>query len=215
MKINIITPCTRPNNLFLLFQSIIKGVTSTDDITWYIIYDGGKITEEQCFDFTKLKVPSYLNIFTKIFEDSCSVFGNSQRNQALNQISDGWVYFLDDDNVLHPKLFSTIKEQLKIEKKSVFIFNQFFNFQKKRIRHAAIDKIKEGYIDTAQFLINYSIIRYRRWKKEVFNADGSFIREILELHRNEFRILNSTLAYYNGANDKTIKDALGIKELIA
>ena len=95
-----------PHNLFLLFQSIIKGTSSTDDIFWFIIYDGGKIVADDYFDFTTLEIPNHLKIIIDIFEDPHSVAGNGQRNCAIMKITDGWVYFLDDDNLLHPEMFS-------------------------------------------------------------------------------------------------------------
>ena len=194
MKINIVTPCTRPDNLRLLFQSITK-IPSTDDVTWYIVYDGRKIVSEDYFDFTKLEIPSHLKIIILTFSSSRSIGGNDQRNCALRHITSGWVYFLDDDTLLHPKLFPSVKKQLEIEDKSGFIFSQLF--KKNRVRRVSIGKIKEGYIDTGQYLLNYSIIGYRHWQTALLGADGAFIREILELHKDKIKILDCVLSYYN------------------
>jgi glycosyltransferase involved in cell wall biosynthesis len=145
-------------------------------------------------------VAANVKINTEIHFNKWSVSGNSQRNRALDQIKDGWVYFLDDDNILHPQLFPVIKTELhKKQCIKVFIFRQYFDYDKNVIRAATPSKVKAQSIDAAQFLVNASVIGFLdRWRKETYYSDGSFISAIVAKNNPyDFMFLSGILCYYN------------------
>jgi hypothetical protein len=95
----LVTPCSRPENLDRIKESI-----QFDKIEkWYIVYDNTK------FEFSE----RYKND-PKIVEiechDSNGISGNQFRNKALDVISSthkgGFVYFVDDDNIVHSNFWN-------------------------------------------------------------------------------------------------------------
>ena len=44
------------------------------------------------------------------FHDDKSVVGHAQRNTAIERISGGHVYFLDDDTIMHPDFWNELKK---------------------------------------------------------------------------------------------------------
>ena len=115
-KIFIITPCSRTSNLKKIKKSI-----NFDKITkWLIVYDLKRIKNR------KRNFSNNKNILEMFCFDKNSISGNSQRNFALDYLNrkndkNFFIYFLDDDNILH-KNFDKIID--KIEKKKIYTFDQ-------------------------------------------------------------------------------------------
>ena len=42
------------------------------------------------------------------FGVSGGISGNPQRNAAINQVNSGLIYFLDDDNIIHPNFWEIV-----------------------------------------------------------------------------------------------------------
>ena len=114
-KIFIITPCSRTSNLKKIKKSI-----NFDKITkWLIVYDLKRIKNR------KRNFSNNKNILEMFCFDKNSISGNSQRNFALDYLNrkndkNFFIYFLDDDNILH-KNFDKIID--KIEKKKIYTFD--------------------------------------------------------------------------------------------
>ena len=99
-KITIITPCSRIHNLPMLYESI-----KFDKIhKWIIVYD--TTVNSYCHSFIHSE---------QIIEVDCKsslngVVGNTQRNYALSLVEDdNYIYFLDDDNIIHPDFWKIIE----------------------------------------------------------------------------------------------------------
>jgi hypothetical protein len=164
MFLNIITPCSRPENLTEIKNSIN---IPTTNCRWIVVIDGVE----------PLLKPSFPN-FPEIYwhQEDGSIVGNAQRNFALDLIfisvrhENEYVYFLDDDTTLHPELWNTIKD----------LNNDFIHFDQatkdgiKRIGgHVAMNKIDSGSV-----LISWNLIDDKRWVKDKYAADGLFILEV-------------------------------------
>ena len=179
-KMTIITPSIRPSNLLKVRESI--NFDYVDE--WIIVYDGNKINENpQLFksDSFHYKINEYL-----YKDEGCS--GNPQRNYALDNIKNEntFLYFLDDDNLIHPdlyKLFDIIDD------------NKFYTFdQKDRING---DYIEIYHIDTAMLLIDYNICKNIKWKFDLYNADGHYIKECYAQNKDKWVYINNSLCTYN------------------
>lgn len=95
--LNIITPCCRPQNLKSLFKSIQK--PKNTEVYWYIIYDLGiKVERDLPKQYNGINIIQH-------FSDKKSISGNNLRNWALDQITEGFVYLLDDDNIFNPNFW--------------------------------------------------------------------------------------------------------------
>ena len=136
-------------------------------------------------------------------KDKLSVSGNAQRNFALDYLNkkkdkNFFIYFLDDDNILHKNFYKVIQnlninnskliytfDQLR--KKKIFINNKFYVWKYN----------KNGYIDIAMFLPNFSLINKIRWVKKKYTADGDYIVKCMKRNKQKHKYLPMVGSHYN------------------
>jgi hypothetical protein len=175
-KITIITPCSRPENIKkikekLQFEYIDK---------WIIVYDGKYVNSIQGF--------SEPEINEHIFTDPISIKGTAQRNYGLSFVENGFIYFLDDDNIIHPDFYILLHF---IEDGKFYTFNQV---QKNRLLRG--NRIRVQAIDTSMFLIDSTLAKGILWKNNDVH-DGEYITEIHNNHRDKLVWINVILSFYN------------------
>jgi predicted O-methyltransferase YrrM len=177
-KMTIITPSYRVNNLVNLKNSINFNYVHE----WIIVYDGSKITNNPNLFTDYDKIKEYVH------KDLESISGNSQRNYALTKISntDTYIYYLDDDNIIHPSFYRLMNI---IDDGKIYTFNQF-----NRIKGNNINISK---IDTAMFLIYYELCKEVKWIKNLYSADGRYIKECYEKNKDKHIYVDNDLCYYN------------------
>lgn len=187
-KISIITPCTRPENLFRIKESIPFEYVHE----WIIVYDESKISNPHLFQDNKIKEYSCKN--------NNSINGNAQRNYGLDHLTgDTYVYFLDDDNIIHPQFHTLIQT---IEPKRIYTFDQKRppdEFPYKDILTG--NEIGMFQIDTSMFLVDSSLCKYIRWVVDEYAADAIFIVECYSNHPKQWIYVNQVLSYYNYLNN--------------
>ena len=117
--LSIITPCSRPQNLSRIWPSIPQGSQ------WLIVRDAADDTE----------VPGELKSAPGV-EVHCLAgggrWGNAQRNLGLSLADRDYVYFLDDDNVMHPALPALLAEHA--ESRRILVVNQHFKDGRLRLK---------------------------------------------------------------------------------
>lgn len=181
--LHIITPCSRPYNLMEVGKSIPLDIPCK----WWIIFD---------MDGENLVLPERFIKETKVeTKFKClkgGVSGNLQRNYALDKINDGWVYFLDDDNIIHPNFEKAYKSLVLTDYKGM-IFGQQLETQKRIPRP---DYIKTCFVDQAQFILKRELIGDLRYIQR-YEADGIFIETLYKKHSEEILITEEILSYYN------------------
>lgn len=200
MKKNLylITPCSRIDNLIKLKKSIDFNQIKK----WIIVYDS-KVIKDKKKLFSKHK--SINEFFLK---DEASVSGNSQRNFALKYLNkkknkNFFIYFLDDDNILHKNFYKIIKNLNKDKVKYIYTFDQlrkqkiFINNKFQYIKVLKGDTIKTGYIDIAMFLPNFSLINNIRWIKKKYTADGDYIVKCMKKNKKKHRYIPLVGCHYN------------------
>lgn len=199
----IITPCSRPENLPRISESI-----DLKTCRWFIVFDAETVPE------TCLLYPNTVYLAIK-----GGISGNMQRNRALDEIpSPAWVYILDDDNILHPAFIKSITRLIKShQKRRAFVFSQDVIHQH-RIRHITPNRISVGNIkllyitlrqghitpnrismgniDQAQYIIHTDLIGTYRYE-QTYTADGTFVENIYKIYPKKFLITKQILAYYN------------------
>ena len=175
-KITIITACSRPENI-----KIIKDSLNFDYIDkWIIVYDGKKVENIQGINQPQIK--------EHIFTDQESIKGTAQRNYALTFVENGFIYFLDDDNFIHPNFYLLLHF---VELGKFYTFNQENN---KQILKG--NKIQLRKIDTSMFLIDYALTNGHLWKNDDLH-DGKYISTINFFYPDKWVWINETLSYYN------------------
>jgi len=173
-KITIITPSYRVDNLPKLKDSI--NFDYVDE--WIIVYDGTKIKQNPEL-FTDPKIKEF------VFEGD-GISGNPQRNHALTKVNnqDTILYYLDDDNIVHPDLYNLLKI---IDNTKLYTFNQLDRLKGNNVRIGAID--------TAMVLVPYSICKDELWIPSRYDADGYYISVCYSKCDSIF--VDNDLCYYN------------------
>lgn len=165
LKVDIITPCSRPELLKEIKKTIPK------ECNWIIVYDLG-LEPENIGDVEIKSVDK-------------SIFGNNLRNIGLDITSADWVYFLDDDNIIHPDWWDTVKE-LEVDDHEMINWGQLLKDDSVRLLPARNPKV--GNIDTACFMVKNT---EKRWNENEYVADGLFA----SIHKPY--IINEYICYYN------------------
>ena len=177
MYLNIITPCSRPENLHQISKSIN---IPKENYRWIIIFDSLTLPKK---DYIPDNCEYYL------CKDSKSVSGNGQRNLALDLVKKGHIYFNDDDTLLHPNLWENIKEY-----NSDFI--SFIQVNKDGSVRLKGDNINVSYIDSHNFIISYKILDDNRFIIDKYDADGYFAKKCFENSKIK-KYINKPLSIYN------------------
>lgn len=173
-KITIITPSIRPNNLLKVKESINFDYLHQ----WIIVYDGKKIKENPKLFPDESKIKEYLH-------QSPGNSGNPQRNFALNLLEEGYIYYLDDDNLVHPDLYKLLE---------IINLGKMYTFNQPERRG---DRLEVNFIDTAMVLIDYKLCKNIRWNLDEYNADGIYINECYSKNKDQWIYVNNVLSYFN------------------
>jgi len=177
MFINIITPCSRPDNIKKIFKSICIPL---QNYHWYIVMD---------MDFIPANLPVSSNITYIPYRDVNSLAGNSQRNFALELISDDYVYFLDDDTIMHSDFWNTLNGC----QSDIIVFNQAFKDGSLRLFGGHVGP---NVVDTGNVLMRRDIIGNIRWDVKNYNADGYFLMDVNKMTKSK-KYIPKILSYYN------------------
>lgn len=183
MFFELVTPCIRPQNLSAIAASI---PVPSGHFRWWIVLDGVDLPaglEQQ------LPVEAVVLQHT----DPASVSGNAQRNHALDAMGNRaghWVYFLDDDTLMHPDWWSVISAGAPADMIS-------FGLQRTNgTTYTSGFASRRGTTDTGNHLFHRPFIGDRRWSLSAYGADGEFIEGMAE-QKGLRRIINRGLGLYN------------------
>jgi hypothetical protein len=177
MFLNIITPCSRPENLHTISKSIN---IPKENYKWIVVFDSKEFPSKDL-------IPS--NCVTFLHTNPQSTVGHSQRNFALDIIKNGHVYMNDDDTIIHPKLWDHIKN----------LNNDFISFSQ-AFKHGELrlvgDNIQVGHIDSHNFIVSRDLIGEDRWSVNKYDADGYFASSMFSKSTNSI-FINKILSIYN------------------
>ena len=177
MKLNIITPCSRPENLHLISKSIN---IPKENYRWIVVFDFDELPNKEL-------IPDNCEVY--LHRNPMSIAGHSQRNYAIDLINEGYVYSNDDDTLLHPDLWENIKD----------IDADFISFSQSN-KHNSLrligNVIRVGHIDSHNFIVSRNIIGNTRFQIEKYDADGYFATECYDKSTNKI-FINKILSVYN------------------
>ena len=181
-KLTIITPSYRVQNLLELKKSI--DFDYVDE--WIIVYDGSKISHNPNLFKHNSKIKEYVY-------NGEGISGNPQRNYALSKITNPntILYYLDDDNILHPKIYNLLDI---MDNTKIYTFNQENRTKGSRIKG---NKIEIGYIDTAMVIVPFNLCNDKTWIIDIYQADGYYIKECYEKNKDNHIFVDNNLCYYN------------------
>lgn len=166
----IITPCARPSNLRVIRTSL----SSMHDWVWVIVYS----TKPDVFQFAE--DPRIHEVWCGLRgkdDHEGSTYGNMERNYGISLIppsSEAYVYFLDDDNLVHPYFWSTVYPVLQRGVADFITFDQQRTLT--QVLRGPVGKVY--HMDTAMFVSRRSLVGDVRWRLWRYDADGLFAEEM-------------------------------------
>jgi len=176
MFLNIITPCSRPQNLKKIAESIN---IPRENYRWIVVFDSETLPDKSLIPENCEAYP-HKNPFSKV--------GNAQRNFALDLIETGHVYFNDDDTLMHPELWDNIKD----------LDNDFISFYQE-LKNGTLrlrGRVMLAHIDSHNYVTRYDLIGNTRWVLNRYDADGVFAIECHRKSKNHI-IIHKVLSTYN------------------
>lgn len=179
MIINIITPCSRPENLHEISKSIN---IPKENYRWIVVFDLDELPNNKL-------IPDNCEVY--LHRNEKSIVGHSQRNFALDLIKEGYVYMNDDDTVIHPKLWENIKDLTED-------FISFYQENKFGIVRLLGD-VGIGKIDSHNFVVSNDIIGNTRFIINKYDADGYFAVECFNKSKTKINV-HKILSTYNLLN---------------
>lgn len=149
MILHVVTAITRPENLPRICSSLSAGcVHARCDLVWHWRHD---------------------------FEHA-HVGGQKPKNDALDVIKDGWVWFLDDDTLADariPSIVASFDDRVEVD---AFVVSQ--RRADGYVLAAGAEHVRVGSIDIGQAIIRRSAIGTQRIP-ETYVGDGVFLEAVL------------------------------------
>ena len=182
--LTIITPCSRPANLPELKASIQRmRCYQKSAVRWVIVHDANDD------EF----IPCIGEAWVDEIRVKGGIFGNLQRNWGMSLVADGYVYFLDDDTLMHPDFSLCMVEYLHRLNYAGAIIPQLL--PDGTIRTNTPETVKVNQIDMAQVILKRSAIKTQFVQQ--YEADGLLIEEVFNKNRTKFLFMQEVKCYYN------------------
>jgi hypothetical protein len=190
-KLTLITPWGRDKSNYL--PTIAASIRWECVGQWVIVYDlhGVPLASPQFADNQKV---------VEVFLDApSSRYGNLQRQEAINRVTDGLVYMLDDDNAMHPEFWPWFATNAFLG--HIYTFDQMRGSRRNPAQPAILRGSKPTYacIDTAQILFDRALVGNVSWAAAAYGADGMFIEALVARNRAKHIYVPQILAYHNFA----------------
>jgi len=191
--IHFITACSRPHNLPKLKASILNANRVAErEILWHICFDARIVSNPDIKDYQD----SFIRLYSAATHYQKNP-GKSQVNFVLTHFRlnmfDGFIYILDDDNVLPDNFLSHNYDE---EESLIYLFPQLFwlsNEYRAILKEAK--PVLEG-IDQAQILVHSSL--QKMFYPLCYNSDGMVIEELCK-DKHSYKVMNIPV-YYNRLN---------------
>ena len=185
---SIITPVSRyryKQDLMRLAVSIRWDCVNN----WILVYDTSRQHDLQPMFSDS---PQVTEIYFQA--EAGAVLGNMQRNRVLQNVMQGLVYFLDDDNIMHPSFWDILPN---VSLGHITTFDQL-RLEFDPPERWPGDRLAINAIDTGMFVIDRSLIGQTQWNPNAGNADGMFIEAVSHLHPNKHIYISEVAAYHHG-----------------
>jgi len=197
MKIHYITRVSRGfDNLLPIANSIFPAPPGFE-VQWHLLIDTANLQEIDTSELQKIYDLEHTKIY---FFKSSNDYLHPAISKVTSKLTTGFVYILDDDNILHPDFYREVRKlQLRNKKFKGLVFDQLVDgkdFSGLGIRKAHPDNMKIGEVDSAQALLHVDFYKKYEWVEE-YVADSRFLEKVYEDNSEDFVFLNELLSYYN------------------
>lgn len=199
MKFHVITRSTRLHNLRTVKESVFKDLPRGLKIEWHVVFDTATLKDIDAELLSELKDDSTNYYFEK--GDKVGML-YPQCSKIISKLKGGWVYFVDDDNVVYEGFYKYALEQIKKnDSKKIHVVSQNVagkDFTRLDYRLAVPDAIRIGGIDLAQYIVNIDVYNKHGYTfKPDYCADGILISEVYKENSDWFTFTPKELSHYN------------------
>lgn len=197
MIFNILTRCTRTGYLSEIMKGIETNTATLLKIEWHVVFDTNVLKD---IDAELLSTLQQFGAKLYFMKGQPGDFGHRFLNYLFDTINDGFIYILDDDNMIHPDFLSVIERNIFLTQKKGFVFNQRIDgkdFTGEEMRFASADNMKRSKVDSAQYVLHKSLIADIRLIEGLYIADSIFAEQVYESNPFEFVFIDKELCYYN------------------
>lgn len=167
--LHIITPVSRIENLPRLWHSIEAGLRATP-VAWWCLFD-------ERFGPVPPRPPWSQVHYWGPGSGQTGAVGYAARNWALERITGGWLYFLDDDNLIHPEF-----EDAFIEARHLHPHAGWFLFDQVAADGTLLREAQcppsVGHVDLGQAVIRRDILQGFRFQEDRYDADGELFARL-------------------------------------
>ena len=195
--LNILTRCTRPNNLLEVKKSVFTDIPKNLKINWHVIFDVAPLKDIDAELLSELTNEDTQLYFIKGGDGGLLYPQSTEILKKMNKES--WFYFLDDDNILHENFYKRMSNILDEKGKNIHVVSQKVagkDFTRLDIRVASPENTGFRKTDIAQVVIKTSLIHKYEFGAN-YAADGYFIEAVLQDAPSTFSYHNEILSYYN------------------
>jgi hypothetical protein len=193
-RMNIVTRCTRFGNVPLVRASIDR--PSDFDVLWWLLVDVGRSDEVPPHVLALASEPW---VRVRFFAGRPGDMGHSYLNTAYRRM-DGWIYNLDDDNLLHDRFYPGVLSALERTSALAVVFDQEVggrDFSGLGTRPAGPGSMRVGSVDFGQAVFHRSMIGDLELEPDYYCADGLFLERMHARSPAEFAFVDETLCHYN------------------
>ena len=168
-RLHVLTAVTRPENLPRIAASLVSSCPPELELVWHWRFD----------------------------PDHHAVGGQALKNAMLEEISagadDDWVWCLDDDTAVHPRLLKTLQRWSLISWIRALVVSQ--QRADGRVLPAGPEHLQVGSIDIGQAILRRGLIGDLRIPED-YNGDGMFLGALLR-GRTDVLYLDEVLSFHN------------------
>jgi glycosyltransferase involved in cell wall biosynthesis len=196
-NLHIITRCTRPKNLLKVRDSVLSNTESNLNITWHVVFDTAPLKDIDAELLSDISGDSTKIHFIKAGDGGLLYPQCTELIRGIED-QDAWIYFLDDDNILHENFYNRVSEFVT-ENAKIHVFSQYVggkDFTRLEVREATFQNTGFQKTDIAQIIFKRSVMEKYSFGSN-YAADGYFISAVLKDHMDWFSWHNEILSYYN------------------
>lgn len=172
--LHVVTACSRPENLYALAENLAAISDKILPVHWWVGMDGRKVKT-----VSNNVVEAVLRCHSSdVFTMDGDITGAPQKNEALRRIANlpptdrDWVYFLDDDNLIHDSLPALLRD---CPTDNVILCPQFTKADQ-CLRTVCFPKV--GDIDLAQFVIPAKWCHESAFSLNDYESDWHYLNEL-------------------------------------